>query len=390
LAVAERKKIPVKFEDLKELKVALVHYWLVTWRGGEKVLERMLEMFPKADVYTLFYDEKVCGKHLGNHRVFPSRLNLPILKGAYQKLFPFYPLGIKSLKLDQTYDLIISSESGPAKGIGNPTRTPHLCYIHTPMRYCWGYTDMYLKALPTWARKTADRQFKKLRDWDLTTVNNVDLYVANSNNVANRVKKYYGKEARTCYPPIALDLFESDLVKREKGAYLSFGALTPYKNIELLVETFKQMDRKLIIIGEGSEKGKLEKTASSNIQFKGKLPMDEVLDYIRSSRALLFPGEEDFGMVPLEVMSQGVPVIAYGKGGALETVVENTLDRSQSSGLFFRDATTESLTKAIREFESFEDRFDPVWIKNHARKFGEDVFEKSMSGHILDLLNKNY
>ncbi len=385
-----RKKGRYDFEDLKDLRVALIHYWLVTWRGGEKVLGVLLKMFPKADIYTLFYDKKACGKHLGNQRVVSSCLDLTILRKHYQKLFPFYPRGIKSLKFDRSYDLIISSESGPAKGIANPAGTPHLCYIHTPMRYCWGFTDMYLDPMPGWVRKPSARQFRKLREWDRSTIENVDLYIANSNNVADRVREYYNREARTCYPPIALDLFAESLVNREKRDYLSFGALTPYKNIHVLVEAFNRTGKRLIVVGDGSERDKLEKIAGENIEFRGIQPIEEILTCIRQSKALLFPGEEDFGMVPLEVMSQGIPVIAYKKGGALETVVENRNNRSLSTGLFFEEPTVESLIAAIKEFEECEEEFDPAWIRDHARKFGEDHFEKNMATHILDLLNHNY
>ncbi len=387
MAAAESDRKPYLAEELKELNIALVHYWLVTWRGGEKVIESLLKLFPKADIYTLFYDKKTCGPYLSNHRIYSSCLNLPGLKKHYQKLFPLYPLGIKSLRLKQKYDLIISSESGPAKGIANPNSIPHLCYIHSPMRYCWGGTEAYLNTLPGWSREMAAREFRRLQQWDLTTINNVDLYVANSNNVANRVKKYYNKSARVCFPPISEDLFRNKPQRKPGEFYLSFGALTPYKNVQLLVDTFNQLDEKLVVIGDGSEKQKLEQKAGKNIEFLGSLPTEQIIDFIQRSKALLFPGEEDFGMIPLEVMSQGVPVIAYQKGGALETVVENRVDISKSSGIFFKDDTVDCLIKAIEYFKDIESEFDTEWIYNHARSFGENRFQKEMTDHILDLLN---
>ncbi len=377
-------------QDLKDLKVAFVHYWFVTWRGGEKVIESLLKLFPNADVYTLFYDPKTCGSHLSGHRVYTSCLNLPIVKKHYQKLFPFYPLGIKSLKLRNDYDLVISSESGPAKGIANPKGIPHLCYIHSPMRYCWGFTDAYLDTLPKWSRSMAKKQFERLRKWDLTTINNVDLYVANSNNVANRVRKYYNKPARICFPPIASELFKGKPIRAQGEYYLSFGAITPYKNVDLLVKAFNQSGKKLIVIGNGSERQKLEQYAKPNIQFLGNLPTVDVIRHIQHAKALLFPGEEDFGMIPLEVMSQGVPVIAYAKGGALESVVENRNDIAKSSGIFFHDNTMESLEEALEYFEQIENQFNAEWIYDHARSFGEERFQKEMKGHILDLLNNTY
>ena len=385
-AVPDLQKLAARFSGLK---VAIVHYWLVTWRGGEKVVESLLKLFPDADIYTLFYDPSTCRPYLGNHRVFSSTLDTKILRKQYQKLFPLYPAGIRSLKLQQEYDLIVSSESGPAKGIAKPVNTPHLCYIHTPMRYCWGYTDAYLETLPAWVRGFAAWQFERLRKWDTTTVDNADRYVANSRNVADRVQKYYQRTADVCYPPIALDLFESAPV--DKGAqrgdyYLSFGAITPYKNIDLLVEAFNRTDRRLIVVGDGSERQRLEQKANGNIEFKGALPFSEVIQTIRGSKALLFPGEEDLGMVPLEVMSQGIPVIAYRKGGALETVIENLEAPQFSSGLFFDAPETNSLLAALERFESLVEQFDPCWIQNHARLFGEDHFLTRMSDLISDLL----
>ena len=363
-------------EELSQLRVALVHYWLVTWRGGEKVIESILKIFPKADVYTLFYDKGVCGPYLTNRNIYTSNLDRPFLRKHYQKLFPFYPTGIRSLKLKKPYDLIVSSESGPAKGISNPNGIPHVCYIHSPMRYCWGQTQTYLDVLPKWSRPIAKRQFDRLREWDRTTIENVDLYIANSKNVARRVNKYYQREAEICYPPIALDLFDNSITESTREYYLSFGAVTPAKNIALLVEAFNQIDKKLIIIGSGSEELKLRRLAKENICFTGELPLDQVIQYIQSARAMVFPGEEDFGMAPLEVMSQGVPVIALGQGGALESIVENVTKPQESSGLFFKEPTIKSLLNAITQFEEIESRFDPIWIRGHARKFGEDVFQQ--------------
>lgn len=385
-AAVPNKKI--QLEDLADLKVAIVHYWLVTWRGGEKVIQALLKIFPKADIYTLFYDASNVGHHLQGHTVTSSKYDFPLIRKHYQKLFPIYPKAIKSLKLKEKYDLVISSESGPAKGITIPDDIPHLCYIHTPMRYCWGFTNEYTNTLPRWSRPFARILFEKLRKWDLTTINNVDAYIANSYNVANRVRQYYQKEAEVIHPPVGLDCFGHQLMVREKKHYLSFGALTPYKRIDLLVKTFNINKKPLLIIGEGSEQDKLKSLAGDNIKFTGRLPWDEILTKIQASKALLFPGEEDFGIIPLEAMSQGIPVIAYNQGGALETVVENTQNVAQASGVFFNKQSVEAIENAIIEFEKNEQQFDPEWIKNHARKFGEDEFIKKLSKKIISFLNQ--
>lgn len=358
------------------MKVAIVHYWFVTRRGGEKVVESILKIFPEADIYTLFYDEETYGKYLEDNKVYTSRLNRStFLRKHYQKIFPLYPYGIRSLELQDDYNLIISSESGPAKGIKMPDGTPHICYIHSPMRYCWGFTQDYLDSLPKLARPLAAFFFERLRKWDKTTIDNVDHYIANSVNVANRVKKFYKREASVIPPPIELQLFEHHVKRNESlKYYLSFGAITPYKRIDLLVDLFNKTGEKLIVIGNGSEREKLEKKAKSNIKFLGSIEWQEIEDVFKNTKALLFPGEEDFGMIPLEAMAYGIPVLAYGKGGALETVVENPEAVYESSGMFFKDQTIESLEDCIQRFEKNAHLFDPVWIKNHARKFGEDIF----------------
>ena len=375
-------------DDFKNLEVALVHYWFVSWRGGEKVVESILKLFPRADVYTLFYEKRVCGKYLEKHDVYSSILDIPILRKHYQKIFPLYPFGIESLKLRKNYDLIISSESGPAKGIGISGGVPHLCYVHTPMRYCYGFRRPYLNSLPKPARPLVSLLFERLKNWDVSTVDNVTHYVANSQNVSKRISDFYKKPSSICYPPISLELFDQkpNLVSKREY-YLSFGAITPYKNISLLVDAFNENNKRLLIIGEGSEKGKLMKKAGRNIEFLGNLHLEGISKHIQNSKALLFPGEEDFGMIPLEVMAHGIPVIAYAKGGALETVVENQSDPSKSTGIFYSSSDIKSLNKAIEKFESVENLFKPNWIQSHARKFGEDRFQSKISREIIALLN---
>lgn len=359
------------------MKVAILHYWLITRRGGEKVLENLLELFPDADIYTLFKDPSIYGEEFPTQPVFTSVLDTPLVRKHYQKIFPLYPMGIRSLKVKGNYDLVISSESGPAKGVKVPRNIPHICYVHSPMRYCWGFTEEYLQSLPNAIRPFAKMGFEYLRNWDRTTIDNVDLYLANSRNVADRIQRYYQRPSKVLYPPIENRLFEKPLNREgEKTIYLSFGAITPYKKIDLLVDAFNRNGKRLVVIGDGSEREKLEKKAGPNIEFTGTLPWKKIEEFIHMSRALLFPGEEDFGMIPLEVMAYGLPVLAYGKGGALETVVQQT-EVARSSGLFFPEQTVESLEECISKFEAVEHEFDPVWIRSHARKFGEDVFREN-------------
>ncbi len=370
------------------MKVALIHYWFITRRGGEKVVESILKIYPDADIYTLFYDKNTYGDYLNDYNVYTSILDNSFLRKHYQKIFPLYPLGIKSLKLQQKYDLIISSESGPAKGIEINDNTPHICYIHSPMRYCWSHQKEYLNAASPFIRPLMHFFLKRLKNWDKSTVENVNLYIANSLNVAKRVKLYYDRESTTIYPPIASELFVKPIVERTNEIYLSFGAITPYKRIDLLVETFNRNGKKLIIIGEGSEKEKLKKKAKINIEFKGALQWKEIEKTLHQTKALLFPGEEDFGMIPLEVMAYGIPVIAYKKGGALETVVENVQNRKESSGVFFENQEVLSIQLAIDEFEKNEEKFDSDWIRNHAKNFSENQFLTNFKHQVEDFLKK--
>ncbi|MDT8445717.1 MAG: glycosyltransferase [bacterium] len=372
--------------ELQALRVALAHYWLVTWRGGEKVLASMLKLFPHSDLYTLFYSPGRIGPYVEGHRVYSSALDLSFARRHYQKMFPFYPAAVKSLALQGDYDLLISSESGPIKGIANPKGLPHLCYIHSPMRYCWVDRQSYLDRVPQRLRNFADVQFERLKRYDLSTIDAPDRYVANSHNVAGRVERFYHRPAGVCHPPIELDLFKGPLSPGGGDFYLSFGALTPYKRVDLLVEVFNQNGKPLKIIGEGSELKALKAIAGPNITFTGALEHQELNRQLKGARALLFPGDEDFGMIPLEVMARGIPVVAYRAGGALETVLESPEGAAHSSGLFFDQQTPDSLAEALERFEAVEQDFDPAKIREHARQFGEDRFLACLAQEVRSLL----
>lgn len=371
------------------MKVAIVHYWFTTRRGGEKVVESILKKFPQADIYTLFYDKQQYGNYLEGHNVYTSIFNTSFIRKHYQKLFPIYPLAVRSLKLKNKYDLIISSESGPAKGISKPKDTLQICYIHTPMRYCWGFSKDYIESVPKLVQPVLSFFFRMLRIWDKTTVDNVDLYIANSNNVKERVNKFYKREAKVIYPPINEFFFTKDTITidHKKDIFLSFGAITPYKRIDLLVDVFNQTGDELIIIGDGSEKEKLEKKAKSNIQFLGTLDSwSEIESYFNRTKALLFPGEEDFGMIPLEVMAYGIPVLAYNKGGAKETVLENKSDYSKSTGMFFNEQSIDSIKNVLLQYKQVSNQFDPYYIKDHASNFKEGVFLEKITKEINNFM----
>jgi glycosyltransferase involved in cell wall biosynthesis len=373
--------------QLDHLKVAIAHYWLIQERGGEKVLRNLLELFPQADVYTLFYDANKMGEMLKGHRVYTSKLDHAWLRPHYTKCFPLYPQAVKSLSLKQNYDLLISSESGPIKGIRKPEHTKHLCYTHTPMRYCWGHTEEYTRNLPSYLKPLVTKAFGKLKDYDLTTIDNVDTYLANSNNVAERIKKYYHRDARVIHPPVENRAFSLPLTtKKRSDAYLSFGALVPYKRIDLLIEAFRNRQDNLVIVGEGSERKRLEAIASPNIHFTGALPWEAIAKLFQESKALLFPGEEDFGIIPLEAMANGCPVIAYSQGGALETVIWSGQAKS-STGLFFNEQSSASILSALEEFESISHQFNPTLLREHAQNFSQKRFQSEIKQEVDKILS---
>jgi len=236
-----------------------------------------------------------------------------------------------------------------------------------------------------WARYT----FQYLRHWDLTTVNNVDFYIANSYNVRKRILQYYNQEAKVIYPPVEEHLFELPprRVNQIQDYYLWFGALTPYKRIDLAVKACVKSGRPLVVIGTGSELKKAQQLANDKIKFLGYLPDDQIEEWIRKARALIFPGEEDFGLIPVEVMARGVPIIAYGKGGALETVVENRDEINRSTGCFFKEQTVDSLIEALDWFEKHEQEFDPHAIRQNASRFKESVFLSQIRSTVEDFLH---
>jgi len=376
--------------EFSQLKVAIAHYWLIRERGGEKVLKNLLELFPQADVYTLFYDPKAMAEMLEGHAVYSSILNYTWLRSHYTKIFPLYPIGVRSLELKKNYDLLISSESGPIKGIERSSAAKHLCYTHTPMRYCWEHTEEYLRDLPFFIKPFVKSAFEKLRRYDVTTIDNVDLYLANSQHVSDRIKKYYKKNSLVIHPPIEDHILSRNIPRtklRQSLPYVSFGALVPYKRIDLLVETFKLRQEHLIVIGEGSERKRLEQLAPTNVSFTGALSWEKAASLIENAKALIFPGEEDFGLIPVEATALGCPVIAFGKGGVLETVVCSA-EPKFSTGLFFQQQSVSSLSSALDQYHRICNEFSPQFMKDHAKKFSKSIFKDEISKAVRAILSE--
>jgi glycosyltransferase involved in cell wall biosynthesis len=332
------------------VKVALVHDWLTGMRGGEKCLEAFCELFPEAPIYTLVHRPGSVSPTIEAHPIHTSFIQrAPAGPAHYQRYLPLYPLAIERFDL-RGYDLVLSSSHAVAKGVIVHPGTTHVCYCHTPMRYVWhAYEDYFgrgryrfpvswgLAWTATW-----------LRTWDVASTSRVDHFVANSTNVASRIRRYYGRAASVVHPPLETDRFTPDPGVAREDFYLVISALVPYKRLELAIEAARRRGRRLIVIGSGVERRRLARLGGPQVDFLGWLPDAALVDHLRRARALLFPGEEDFGIVPLEAMACGTPVVAYAAGGALETVVDG------ETGVFFAESTTDALVAALERLERLE------------------------------------
>lgn len=349
------------------MRVAIVHYWLLNMRGGEKVLEALCRILPEADLFTLFYDPQRVSPYIRSRRVTASFLNP--LRRWYRDLLPLMPMALEALDL-RGYDLVISSESGPAKGVVLPAHTRHICYCHTPMRYLW---DLYPSYLHEWTGSRVKRAAmiplsSFLRGWDYASAARVDRFVANSECVRQRIWRAYRREADVVHPPVAVESF---YWRPAEDFYLIVGELAPYKRIDLAVRAFSRSGRKLRIAGNGPEYQRLRKQAAPNIEFRGRVSDEELRELYSRCRALLIPGEEDFGMTAVEALASGKSVIALGRGGATEAAGPH--------GYFYDEATEESLEAAVRYFEAREAAIDPDKLRRWAEKFSEAEFRRKMA-----------
>jgi glycosyltransferase involved in cell wall biosynthesis len=351
------------------MRVALVHYWLVADRGGEKVLEALCDLFPEADIFTHVYDQNATSAKIRSHHVQTTFIQgLPGATRHYKKYLPLMPMALESLDL-RDYDLVISSESGPAKGVLLRAETTHICYCHTPMRYLWDMYHEYRSRAGRLTRLVMPPLAHYLRMWDVLTASRVDHFIANSSTVARRIRKHYRRPSSIIHPPVDTQAFAP---AQQEDFYLVVGQLVPYKRADLAVEAFNRMGRRLVVIGGGPELAALRAQAGPTVSILGPQPFDVLRDHYARCRALIFPGEEDFGIVPVEAMASGRPVIALRKGGALDTVVERL------SGLFFDEPAIEDLIEAIAHFEDIEAEFDAGAIIDHARCFDRSIFLEKM------------
>lgn len=362
------------------MRVAIIHYWLVGMRGGEKVIEALCEMYPQADIFTHVYVPEMVSEKIKKHRVIPTFIDsLPRSAKMYKNYLPLMPLALEQLDL-RGYDLIISSESGPSKGIIPTWDALHVCYCHTPMRYIWNMYHDYRKSAGLVTRLMMPPLAHYLRMWDVTSAKRVDSFVANSATVARRISRYYGVDSTVIHPPVDTEAFSIAAPSELEDYYLMAGELVSYKRPDLAVRAFNEMKLKLVVIGGGEMLGEIRRLAGPTVTILGSQPFDVLKRHYARCRALVFPGEEDFGMVPVEAMASGRPVIAFGRGGATETVA------SGISGIFFAEQTIDAIAAAVENLSRME--IDPERIATHASQFGQEQFFGKMRTHINRLLDQ--
>ncbi len=366
---------------ITNLKVALVHDWLTGMRGGEKVLEALCQLYPEAPIYTLLHNPGSVSPLIESHPIHTSFIDrLPLKKSRYRHYLPLFPTAVEQFNF-KGYDLVLSSSHCVAKGILTPPDTLHISYLHTPMRYVW---DMYPEYFGTDQLGPVGRLIvpgfaNYLRIWDITSSIRVDNFLANSRHVARRILKYYGKKATVIHPPVDSTFFK--IQKELEDYYLVVSALVPYKKVDLAIRVFNDLKKRLLIIGDGPEKKKLQRMAGTTIEFLDWQPPNRLAEFYSRCQALIFPGEEDFGIVPVESMGCGRPVIAYARGGALETVIGDERGPGITrTGVFFKNQDPQDLIHAIQEFESLH--WDSEAMAKYAKEFDTEVFKRNIQDFI--------
>lgn len=362
------------------MKTAIVHEWLVNYAGSEKVVESFTSIWQDADVFTLvdFLNDEERRIILKGKKAKTSFIqNLPYAKKRHRKYLPLFPKAIESFDLSK-YDLIISSSHSVAKGVRTNKNQLHICYCHSPMRYAWDEADYYLKEanLNSGIKGlVAQSILKYLRKWDLKSADNVDYFIANSNHIAKKIKRIYNRHADVIYPPVDVEKFS--LATEKEDFYLTASRLVPYKRIDLIIEAFARMpDKKLIVIGSGPEKERLKAKAASNISLIGYQEFDSLKSYMQKAKAFVFAAEEDFGIIVVEAMACGTPVIAGNFGGTTESVVD------KKTGVLFPNQTVDSIVEAVKNFDVIAKSINNSEIRIHSEKFSREIFEKNIKAYV--------
>ena len=362
----------------ENMNIALVHDWLTNHAGAERVLEELSRLYPKATIFTSVYDPKKASPYFLEKKVVTSYLQkIPFMKSKRELLIPLTPFAFEQFDFGK-FDLVITSTTMAAKGILTKPTTTHVCYCHTPPRYLWEpETDTRASAGKfSGLRRKISHQ---MRIWDKIASDRPDYYIANSKYDACRIKKYYGKTSEVIYPPVETNRFFISKKEEIEDYFLFVSRLVPYKKCDLVIQAFNDLKLPLKIIGSGPKKESLQKLAKSNIEFLGYLSDEEMAKYYSRAKAFVFASEEDFGIVPVEAMASGRPVIAFNRGGATETVVHG------KTGLLFDEQTPQCLTDAVL---NFKDTFDPKEIRAQAEKFNTESFVRNFSKYIESVLAK--
>jgi glycosyltransferase involved in cell wall biosynthesis len=367
------------------LKTAIVHEWLVNYAGSERCVESFTNIWQDAPVFTLvdFLNEDERKIILKGKKAHPSFIQkLPFARTQHRKYLPLFPLAIEQFDLNP-YDLVLSSSHAVAKGVLTNSYQLHICYCYTPMRYAWDLYHIYLKEaglLSGISGLTAKMILHKLRAWDIISSNRVDHFIAISNHISKRIKKTYNRESIVIYPPVDVHLFECRSDKED--FYLTASRMVSYKRIDVIVDAFSDMpDKKLVVIGDGPEMKKIKSKAGKNVEILGYQAFASLKYYMQRAKAFIFAAEEDFGIIAVEAMACGTPVIAFNKGGASETVSDN------NTGILFNYQSPQSIKEAVLKFDSIQDKFDPSIIRAHSLQFGRNIFEEKIKQFIYEKSN---
>lgn len=369
----------VDFPHLRERqpRVAIIHYWLVTMRGGERVLERLLKLFPQADIYTHVYAPDAVSDVIRAANVRTTFIQrMPRAVRNYKSYLPLMPFALEEIDL-RGYDLVISSESGPAKGVIAPPEATHICYCHSPMRYLWDQYRQYRDTAGSIGRMTMSSLFPSLRTWDLTSAQRVDHIFANSRFIQSRVKRAWGRASSVLAPPVPVDRYTpTDDVR---GEYLWVGQMTQYKRPDIAVEAFNRLGLPLLMVGDGEMLDDLRRRALPNIRFVRHLDYASLRKAYAQAQALIFTAEEDFGIVPVEANASGRPVIGYGKGGLCDTILP------EETGIYFNEQSADSLIDAVQRYQRWSRHFDPVDAVSNSRRFAPENFDYGFMKKVVDM-----
>ena len=367
----------------QNLDIGIVADWLVTYAGAERVIKEFIDLYPTSELYSVVdFLSDDARKHFHNKKATTTFIqNLPSAKKRYQKYLPLMPLAIEQLDVS-AHDIVLSSSHAVAKGVLTGPDQLHISYVHSPIRYAWDLQHQYLREanLNTGFKGLlAKWMLHKMRVWDVRTANGVDHFIANSKFISRRIKKVYGRDADVIYPPVDIDRF---LLNEDKDDfYFTASRLVPYKRIDLIVEAFSHMpDKKLVVIGDGSEMNKIKSKSTKNIEILGYQENSVMQDYMQKARAFVFAAEEDFGITPVEAQACGTPVIAFGKGGTLETV--RPIGVNNPTGVFFDKQNISSVIDAVNKLDELIDTVSPEDCRNNAIKFSRERFDSEMKSYI--------